>query len=120
MQRPCGYMSLCLVEGKEAYGRARERVRREGDRWAGTWPHREQQNRIYADTVHDQPSLTLQPQHGSEDELSLVIRGKPRGTLADRGLPCRRPRVSPVPCCSSPSPGPGPGPGPAVWEENPW
>lgn len=30
-------------------------------------------------------SLPLQPQRGSQDDLSLVIMGKPRGALAKRG-----------------------------------
>ena len=68
MERPCGRMSFCSVEAKEACGGV------ERGRWAG-------------ETVTEEVtgSLPLQPQRGSEDDLSLVIMGKPRGALVKRG-----------------------------------
>ena len=68
MERPCGRMSFCSVEAKEACGGV------ERGRWAG--------EKVTEEVTG---SLPLQPQRGSEDDLSLVIMGKPREALVKRG-----------------------------------
>ena len=99
MERPCGRMSFCSVEAKEACGGV------ERGRWAG--------EKVTEEVTG---SLPLQPQRGSEDGLSLVIMGKPRGALAKRGALLQTQSVpSPLLLIGHPRSSPGP----PAWEGNP-
>lgn len=100
VERPCGRMSFCSVEAKEACGGV------ERGRWAG--------EKVTEEVTG---SLPLQPQRGSEDDLSLVIMGKPRGALVKRGALSQTQSV-PSPPVAHRSPPPS-SPGPPAWEGNP-